>query len=149
MACSIPCSALGGEVHHCRRDTESTQVWRYWRPAVRTDRLATCRPRSKSVRGLRVRDTPVASASNHKLANITAVCLQGGTIRGSINLPAQTLYPAIPTLYSVFNAADVRKVIWYCGELESRYACAACDTALTRWLRLVSRSRKSRRCVVQ
>lgn len=39
---------------------------------------------------------------------------QGGTIRGSINLPAQSLYPTIPTLYSVLKAAGVRKVIWYC-----------------------------------
>jgi arsenical-resistance protein 2 len=39
---------------------------------------------------------------------------QGGTIRGSINLPAQSLYPTIPALYSVLKAAGVRKVIWYC-----------------------------------
>ena len=39
---------------------------------------------------------------------------QGGTIRGSINLPAQSLWPTIPTLYSVLKAASVRKVIWYC-----------------------------------
>ena len=41
---------------------------------------------------------------------------QGGTIRGSINLPAQSLYPTLPTLYSVLKAASVRKVIWYCCE---------------------------------
>ncbi|KAK6207851.1 hypothetical protein QIS74_12932 [Colletotrichum tabaci] len=39
----------------------------------------------------------------------------GGTIRGSINLPAQTLYPSIPTLYSLFQAAGVSTVIWYCA----------------------------------
>ncbi|RYP44261.1 hypothetical protein DL768_009265 [Monosporascus sp. mg162] len=41
---------------------------------------------------------------------------KGGTIRGSINLPAQSLYPSIPTLHEIFKAAGVRKVIWYCGE---------------------------------
>jgi hypothetical protein len=41
-------------------------------------------------------------------------CEQGGTIRGSINLPAQSLYPSIPTLYSVLKAGGVQKVIWYC-----------------------------------
>lgn len=43
-------------------------------------------------------------------------CLQGGTIRGSINLPAQSLYHAIPTLYTMFAAAKLASVIWYCGE---------------------------------
>jgi hypothetical protein len=41
--------------------------------------------------------------------------LQGGTIRGSINLPAQSLWPTIPTIYAMFTAAGMRKVIWYCG----------------------------------
>ena len=39
---------------------------------------------------------------------------QGGMIRGSINLPAQSLYPTIPTLYSIFKAAGLRKIIWFC-----------------------------------
>lgn len=38
----------------------------------------------------------------------------GGTIKGSINLPAQSLYPSISTLYSLFSAAGVKHVIWYC-----------------------------------
>ena len=40
---------------------------------------------------------------------------QGGTIRGSINLPAQSLYPTIPALYVLFATAQVSWVIWYCG----------------------------------
>ncbi|KAF3218455.1 hypothetical protein TWF191_006107 [Orbilia oligospora] len=39
---------------------------------------------------------------------------EGGTIRGSINLPAQSLYPTIPTLYDLFKAGNVKQVIWYC-----------------------------------
>lgn len=42
--------------------------------------------------------------------------MQGGTIHGSVNLPAQTLYPTIPTLYALFSAAKIEKVIWYCGK---------------------------------
>lgn len=49
-------------------------------------------------------------------------CLQGGNIRGSINLPAQSLYPSIPTLYRTLKAAGVRKVIWYCGKLAPSFA---------------------------
>jgi arsenical-resistance protein 2 len=44
---------------------------------------------------------------------------QGGTINGSINLPAQSLFPTIPSLYSIFHAAGVRRVVWYCGMFSS------------------------------
>ncbi|KAK4112897.1 Rhodanese-like protein, partial [Canariomyces notabilis] len=50
---------------------------------------------------------------------------EGGTIRGSINLPAQSLYPTLPTLYSVLKAAGLRKVIWYCGSSRGRGTRAA------------------------
>ncbi|KAK2591266.1 hypothetical protein QQS21_011047 [Conoideocrella luteorostrata] len=39
---------------------------------------------------------------------------EGGMIQGSINLPAQSLYPTIPTLYNIFKAAGLRKIIWFC-----------------------------------
>jgi len=38
-------------------------------------------------------------------------------IRGSINLPAQSLYYTIPALYRLFKAANLVKVIWFCGKL--------------------------------
>ncbi|CAK39153.1 uncharacterized protein An05g01180 [Aspergillus niger] len=34
---------------------------------------------------------------------------RGGTIRGSINLPAQTLYPMIPTIYSLLSQSPVKE----------------------------------------
>ncbi|KAK4164374.1 hypothetical protein QBC43DRAFT_318033 [Cladorrhinum sp. PSN259] len=40
---------------------------------------------------------------------------EGGTIRGSINLPAQSLYPTLPALYALWNKAGVKRVIFYCG----------------------------------
>ncbi|KAK3936353.1 Rhodanese-like domain-containing protein [Diplogelasinospora grovesii] len=45
---------------------------------------------------------------------------EGGTIRGSINLPAQSLYPSLPTIYRMFKEAGVRRVIWYCGSSRGR-----------------------------
>ncbi|KAK3327040.1 Rhodanese-like domain-containing protein [Cercophora scortea] len=45
---------------------------------------------------------------------------EGGTIRGSINLPAQSLYPTLPVIYSIFKAAGLKKVIWYCGSSRGR-----------------------------
>lgn len=50
---------------------------------------------------------------------------EGGTIRGSINLPAQSLYHTIPTLYSLFKAAGVQRVAWYCGSSSGRGPRAA------------------------
>lgn len=40
---------------------------------------------------------------------------QGGTIKGSINLPAQTLYNSLPTLLDLCKNAGIISVIWYCG----------------------------------
>ncbi|KAK0743466.1 hypothetical protein B0T18DRAFT_329537, partial [Schizothecium vesticola] len=41
-------------------------------------------------------------------------------IRGSVNLPAQSLYPTLPTLYSVLKAAGMRKFIWCCSSSRGR-----------------------------
>ncbi|WEW59258.1 hypothetical protein PRK78_004727 [Emydomyces testavorans] len=45
---------------------------------------------------------------------------EGGTIAGSINLPAQSFYPSIPTVYAIFKQANVKKVIFYCGSSQGR-----------------------------
>ncbi|KAK7915292.1 arsenate reductase (Arc2) [Apiospora marii] len=50
---------------------------------------------------------------------------EGGTIRGSINLPAQSLHPTIPRLYKLFQKAGVKKAIWYCGSSGGRGTRAA------------------------
>jgi arsenical-resistance protein 2 len=50
---------------------------------------------------------------------------EGGTIQGSINLPAQSLYPSIPALYKLFQAAGIDTVIWYCGSSRGRGSRAA------------------------
>jgi hypothetical protein len=40
---------------------------------------------------------------------------KGGTIRGSLNLQAQSLYPTIPALYAVLSQTPIHAVVWYCG----------------------------------
>ncbi|KAK4247912.1 Rhodanese-like domain-containing protein [Corynascus novoguineensis] len=45
---------------------------------------------------------------------------EGGTIRGSINLPAQSLPLTLPSVYVMFKAAGLRKVIFYCGSSTGR-----------------------------
>ncbi|KEF51889.1 oxidoreductase [Exophiala aquamarina CBS 119918] len=50
---------------------------------------------------------------------------EGGTIKGSINLPAQSLYPSLPTLLNLCQAAGVKQVIWYCGSSKGRGSRAA------------------------
>lgn len=54
------------------------------------------------------------------LVDLRRTDYEGGTILGSINLPAQSLYPTIPTLYTIFKQAGVAKVVWYCGSSGGR-----------------------------
>lgn len=41
---------------------------------------------------------------------------QGGTIRGSINLPAHSLYPTLPAVYALLSSSGAKHVLWYCGK---------------------------------
>ncbi|KAI1359577.1 Rhodanese-like domain-containing protein [Xylaria arbuscula] len=50
---------------------------------------------------------------------------EGGTVRGAINLPAQSLYPTIPTLYQLFKNAGVQYIVWFCGSSRGRGTRAA------------------------
>ncbi|KAJ5650116.1 arsenate reductase (Arc2) [Penicillium longicatenatum] len=59
------------------------------------------------------------------LVDLRRADFEGGTICGSLNLPAQTLYPSLPTLYSVLSGANVKRVIWYCGSCGGRGTRAA------------------------
>jgi arsenical-resistance protein 2 len=63
--------------------------------------------------------------TNFLLVDLRSNDHEGGTIRGSINLPAQSLYPAIPTLYTVCKAAGIHTIIWYCGSSQGRGPRAA------------------------
>ncbi|RPB04158.1 hypothetical protein L873DRAFT_1667535 [Choiromyces venosus 120613-1] len=50
---------------------------------------------------------------------------EGGTIKTSINLPAQSMHPSIPTLYTLFLSAGVSTIVFYCGSSQGRGARAA------------------------
>ncbi|KAG0155256.1 Rhodanese-like [Penicillium digitatum] len=54
------------------------------------------------------------------LVDLRRTDYEGGTIQGSLNLPAQSLYPMIPTLYSLVSNSRVKDVIWYCGSSAGR-----------------------------
>jgi arsenical-resistance protein 2 len=34
-----------------------------------------------------------------------------------LNLPAQSLYDSLPTLYNLCDASKINAIIWYCGKL--------------------------------
>ncbi|KAJ5486052.1 hypothetical protein N7530_000352 [Penicillium desertorum] len=59
------------------------------------------------------------------LVDLRRTDYEGGTIQGSLNLPAQSLYPTIPTLYSLVSNSTVKYVIWYCGSSAGRGTRAA------------------------
>ncbi|KAK9452436.1 hypothetical protein V1511DRAFT_485046 [Dipodascopsis uninucleata] len=43
-----------------------------------------------------------------------------GTIQGSLNLQAQSLYGILPTFYALVAKAQMKDVVWYCGMVSSR-----------------------------
>lgn len=69
---------------------------------------------------------------NHNSRRGPLIRIQGGTIRGSINLPAQSLYPTLPAVYATLRAAGLRKVIFYCGLYPSLSVSACGFYPLTR-----------------
>ncbi|BCS26621.1 putative arsenate reductase (Arc2) [Aspergillus puulaauensis] len=63
--------------------------------------------------------------SDFLLVDLRRTDQDGGTIRGSLNLPAQSLYPTLSTLYSLVRAAGVKDVVFYCGSCGGRGTRAA------------------------
>ncbi|KAK6542810.1 hypothetical protein TWF694_006751 [Orbilia ellipsospora] len=64
-----------------------------------------------------------ANASGNKdfvLVDVRRNDYEGGSIRGSINIPAQSFYTTISSWYTLFKAAGVKKVIWYCNSSRGR-----------------------------
>ncbi|OQE02136.1 hypothetical protein PENSOL_c003G10801 [Penicillium solitum] len=59
------------------------------------------------------------------LVDLRRTDFEGGTIRGSLNLPAQSLYPTILTLYSIISQGRIANVVWYCGSSRVRGVRAA------------------------
>ncbi|KAL4749182.1 hypothetical protein BDW72DRAFT_214312 [Aspergillus terricola var. indicus] len=59
------------------------------------------------------------------LVDLRRTDFEGGTIKGSLNLPAQSLYPTLPTLFRLVRSAGVKDVIFYCGSSQGRGTRAA------------------------
>ena len=62
-------------------------------------------------------DSNQNSAHTFLAVDLRRVDHEGGTIRGSLNLPAQSLWYSLDTLYELCNAAGIIRVIFYCGWL--------------------------------
>ncbi|KAK2136081.1 Rhodanese-like domain-containing protein [Fusarium oxysporum II5] len=72
-----------------------------------------------------MKDSKNIAGKDYVLIDLRRADREGGTIRGSINLPAQSLYPMIETLYTMFKSAGVQKIIWYCSSSRGRGTRAA------------------------
>ncbi|KAI9376083.1 Rhodanese-like domain-containing protein [Aspergillus egyptiacus] len=59
------------------------------------------------------------------LVDLRRTDFEGGTIKGSLNLPAQSLHPTLPTLLALVRSAGVRDVAFYCGSSMGRGTRAA------------------------
>jgi arsenical-resistance protein 2 len=51
------------------------------------------------------------------LVDVRRTDWEGGTIKTSLNLPAQSFYQTRKTLLDLLDRGDFKKVIFYCGEL--------------------------------
>ncbi|GAB1199023.1 hypothetical protein APSETT444_008355 [Aspergillus pseudonomiae] len=89
--------------------------WHAAYPAPRT--TAAKLPRQELLQWLKEGKQP---GKDFVLVDLRRADFEGGTIRGSLNLPAQSLYPTIPTLYTLLSASKVESVIWYCGSSAGR-----------------------------
>lgn len=50
------------------------------------------------------------------LVDVRRTDFEGGTIKGSLNLPAQSFYLNRAVLYNLCKRAGVKQVAFYCGE---------------------------------
>ncbi|KAK6517484.1 hypothetical protein TWF281_004136 [Arthrobotrys megalospora] len=62
----------------------------------------------------------ISEAKDFVLIDVRRNDYEGGSIHGSINIPAQSFYTTIPSWYSLFKAAGVKKAIWYCNSSRGR-----------------------------
>ncbi|KAF8859769.1 Rhodanese-like protein [Acephala macrosclerotiorum] len=98
----------------------SEQPWHAAYPAPKTS--ASSITREELISWMKAGKHP---AMHFVLVDLRRTDFEGGTIRGSINLPAQSLYMTIPSLYTLFLEAEVTEVIWYCGSSKGRGTRAA------------------------
>ena len=59
---------------------------------------------------------PELSSDNLLLVDVRRTDYEGGTIRGSLNIPAHSFYMNRGVLFDLCKRAGVKKVAFYCGE---------------------------------
>ncbi|KAL2813305.1 Rhodanese-like domain-containing protein [Aspergillus granulosus] len=96
-----------------------------WHAAFPTPRTANpaALPRETVLQWLK--ESTKLPGAEFLLVDLRRTDFEGGTIRGSLNLPAQSLYPTLPTLFNIVKKAGVRDVIFYCGSSSGRGTRAA------------------------
>jgi len=62
---------------------------------------------------------PTAS-KDFLLVDVRRTDFEGGTIKSSINFPAQSLYQTRPVIHRLCKQAGIRKIIFYCGSSNGR-----------------------------
>ncbi|KAF3038544.1 hypothetical protein E8E12_008786 [Didymella heteroderae] len=96
--------------------TSPPPPWHAAYPAPRTTPVTILREDVLNM----IKRSASTSSKEYILVDLRRNDHEGGTICGSINLPAQSLYPTIPTLYTLFKSAGLRKIIWYCSSSKGR-----------------------------
>ncbi|QBZ55130.1 hypothetical protein PoMZ_00022 [Pyricularia oryzae] len=59
-----------------------------------------------------------SGASDVLLVDVRRDDWTGGTVAGSVNLPAQSLYATRGAIYDLCRRAGVKRVVFYCGEIQ-------------------------------
>ncbi|OAG08882.1 uncharacterized protein CC84DRAFT_1087078 [Paraphaeosphaeria sporulosa] len=79
-------------------------------------------PAPKTTAALLSREAALASLSSSHLlvVDVRRTDYEGGTIRGSINLPAQSFYMNTAVLYDLCKRAGVKQVAFYCDYLAEK-----------------------------
>ncbi|KAK0387781.1 hypothetical protein NLU13_4026 [Sarocladium strictum] len=72
-----------------------------------------------------LKDPSQVAGRDYVLVDVRRNDFEGGTIRGSVNFPAQTLYPTRPAIFQMVKAAGIKQVIFYCGSCNGRGPRAA------------------------
>ncbi|KAL2820879.1 Rhodanese-like domain-containing protein [Aspergillus cavernicola] len=102
-------------------DPTSTPPWHASYPSPKTTNPASL-PRETILHWLKQGKIP---GVDFLLVDLRRTDFEGGSITGSLNLPAQSLYPTLKTLFALVRSASVRDVVFYCGSSQGRGTRAA------------------------
>lgn len=100
--------------------TDASKPWHDAFPAPRT--TAPVMTREEALQTL--------NSDHLLLVDVRRTDFEGGTIKGSLNLPAHSFYLNRAVLFNLCKRAGVKKVAFYCGEYHfacmGRLRCACC-----------------------